>query len=53
VDTAGVYLASSVLGDARYYALFLGVVGVLNLALGLVGSPSSSAGRVASTQIDG
>ncbi len=35
---------SSVLGDARYYALFLAVVGVINLAIGLFGSAPAQPG---------
>lgn len=54
IAAAGVLLAfeprfASVLGDARYYALFLAVVGVVNLALAL--APSS--GARASTQSAG
>jgi hypothetical protein len=35
---------SSVLGDAQYYALFLGVVGLVNLGLGLLGAGSPHPG---------
>ena len=37
----------SVLGDARFYALFLAVVGAINLALALVPAPGSGRGRTA------